>query len=266
MIRCDNCGSDNRVGAIFCKTCGKRLNLDDAQTQIEDAQRRERRSPKRIFAIVRKVVMFAALVFVVLVLVGIFLGAPMKHSQPVPQSTQQSAQNKFKKFTDREFRSQTDPQVVFSSAEATAVLNGLANLRDVKQDAESAEEDEEKTDSGAQESNEQSGFALRPDMISVEFLASGYVRLVLRSKTFKGIRIYSSLIGRFDASGEMVQFLVQSGKVGKVPMPGPLTDIVVSRIEAAFGSRATFSKMRQAVDYVEINDDEAVVHLKRSDN
>lgn len=259
MIRCDNCGSDNRVGAIFCKTCGKRLNLDDAQTQIEDAQRRERRSPKRILAIVRKIVMFVALLLVALVLIGIFLGAPMQYSQPVPQNTQQSAQTKFEKFTDREFRAQTDPQVIFSSAEATALLNGLANLRDVKQDAESAEGDDEKTENG-----EKSGLALRPDMISVEFLASGYVRLVLRSKTFKGIKIYSSLIGRFDASEEMVEFLVQSGKVGKVPMPGPLTDIVVSRFEAAFGSRATFSKMRQAVDYVEVNDGEAVVHLKRS--
>ncbi|MFO7821423.1 MAG: zinc-ribbon domain-containing protein [Lentisphaeria bacterium] len=252
MIQCDKCGAENRLGAIFCIACGQRINLDNIPERIQEQQQRERHSPKRIFAIVRKIVAIAALILVVLILSGLFLGVPVQYPEAVPKATLQNAKMKFGKAKDKQFRSQSDPVLTITSAEATAIVNSITGLRQEKASEEDGEE-------------QGTGFALAPKRISVELLSSGFVRLVLRSETFKGIDIYTTLIGRFVARDNQMEFIIQAGKIGKVSMPGPLRGIAVARFEPLLQNNKSMNNFLEAMDYVEASEDEAKVHLKSLD-
>ena len=36
MIRCQECNADNMVGAIFCRSCGSKLKLDEIRPETEN--------------------------------------------------------------------------------------------------------------------------------------------------------------------------------------------------------------------------------------
>ena len=248
MIRCDNCQTDNRIGAVFCKSCGERLNLDNAEAQIQESHRRERRSPKRILGILRKLVGLALLAAVVLVMIGIFRSVPMAFDEHVSVEALKNGHRKLKLMQSAQPRSGNDPQLTFTEEEVTGLINQLANLRE--------EEGEEEI--------EDPGFALSPQIISVEFLPSGFVRLILKSVSFKGVKIYNTLVGRLVSEDGNVRFDIQSARVGKVTMIGPLVDVVTDRFKANVDNWEPVEKAKAVVDYIEVMDGKAVVHLKRA--
>ena len=74
MIKCPKCDADNQIGAIFCRGCGEKLNLDDIQPDVvRDAAAKavEQRGGWDIGRIIRNVIglgLLAALVGVLLML------------------------------------------------------------------------------------------------------------------------------------------------------------------------------------------------------
>ena len=78
MIVCPKCQTDNQVGAIFCRGCHEKLNLEDLNPEdIQKgavAQTRDK-SKWSVFSIIRNSVMLVILLFLIWILYSIF-GVP----------------------------------------------------------------------------------------------------------------------------------------------------------------------------------------------
>ena len=85
MINCPNCNHDNMIGAIFCRSCGEKINIDELRP--EDVNQGVAKAKKLVSAsVIRNVVMFAILAVLILILVGLFMkpksGSPAGKSAP----------------------------------------------------------------------------------------------------------------------------------------------------------------------------------------
>ncbi len=94
MINCPKCGADNQIGAIFCRGCGEKLELDELQPEtVQEAARSAEGKPRtNWFGIIKNVVMLVLLALTILVLVSLFLkppgGLPM-YEEPAAKKTKQ---------------------------------------------------------------------------------------------------------------------------------------------------------------------------------
>ena len=38
LVKCANCGHDNQLGAIFCRNCGDKLNIEEMRPELKDSR------------------------------------------------------------------------------------------------------------------------------------------------------------------------------------------------------------------------------------
>jgi hypothetical protein len=97
MMQCPQCSTENRLGAIFCRSCGAKLQLDDVTSETfekvtgivpKDKQTRKKRIRSIIFNSLR-------LVFLALVVFGFYLALQLPDVER-PETTSKSA----KEFKD----------------------------------------------------------------------------------------------------------------------------------------------------------------------
>lgn len=254
MIKCSHCGAKNQTGTIFCSSCGNRLDMEDVERQVIEGQKGiHAPSVKKTVRIVRRVVSIALLLLVLYVLVGFFLPVPIRVEKEISGTTRSEAIQRFNTLVSRvptvpgqEFKYR------FSSEEATAVANWICDLGQSESDADDEEED--------------AGFLLAPERIYVELLSSGYVRCVLVSRVFKKMNVYSVATGRFEIADGRVRFRLYSAANGRIRMIGPLKGVVTGRYTALMQENAVLDKLRERIDDVDVEKDEAILTVAHSDS
>ncbi|MCF7854391.1 MAG: hypothetical protein K9N51_06305, partial [Candidatus Pacebacteria bacterium] len=239
----------NEPGALFCRSCGKRINMDNVQEQIKKRESGLRAvNYKRIFGITRQLVGLFLLILVVLILVGLFLPVDDAVEVNLSKEEKRTAYNKADALISASIARRDESRTYeFSSAEITVIANRLLGL-----DAEGIDEEEE--DGG--------GFALAPDRISVKALRGGYARMILCSRTFKDIAVYSTLVGRFEVQEGRVVFVPVSARCGRVPMVGPLKGIVISRFSVLVEDDTLMDKLRSTIDFIDVNNGMVEITVK----
>jgi hypothetical protein len=233
------------MGNLFCRSCGVRLNMDQVEEQFrKDHSGLGKENRKRIYKVIRKVVSLVLLLLVLAVLAGLFLSVPIRVEGGLSSEGLAAAKMKYHSLrTKTPKRPGSELSCTFSSNEVTALAGQMAGL-DGKTDAE-----------------EGGALALEPKAITVELLASGYVRAVLQSETIKKIKVYTTLIGRPEVSNGALQMRIYSAKIGRVPMVGPLKNIAVSRFAVLFENQAGLNELCQRIDEVEIAADKATLTI-----
>lgn len=195
MINCPKCGADNMIGAIFCRTCGEKLNLKDLTPDVFDAPPVP--ASVRIAQMVQRIVVLVVVVALVVLIGGIFWPVAMPVSPALDEQAARVAQNKYQALQAPQPR--TPAQIPFSAAEATAVVNQAFGLPS------------------------SAGGNKKPQAISIEFLDSGTCRLRLKSMVFGKLPMVTSLTVRPTVPNPgTVQMQVIKGSIGKLPLPGGL--------------------------------------------
>jgi hypothetical protein len=203
---------------------------------------------KHYLGIVRRILSWALLALAVAVLVGIFL--PVQVSAP-PTPAEQELIELGERFAALmgDCKSRGVPRradYAFTNAEATLLANRLLQL------------------DGA--GGEDVGYGLAPEHVSIRFLSTKYVKLILRSRAFKKVRVYSTLVGRFTEANGNYRFDPTSAKVGRVSLPGPAARLVVGRFETLFSDVAELDTLANGAELVEVYQGEVVVHPKSGRN
>lgn len=246
MIHCNECGADNMVGAIFCRSCGGRLELNEIRPETE--MKKEASITKNLKTIVGRIV--ALVVFLILagILAALLLPAPgAVQGQLDDRAVQRAVARARQMFATRRQRAFT-----FSSEEITALANKLFRL-DAGSGATAQTEGAAKT----------SKAGLMPEHLSIQLLGSGYVKMVLRSRVMGKLPIYSTLLGNFEAKEEGgVSFEPFSTAMGKLPLPGPLQDVVLKRFQSVLAVEPKLKNFAAHVVLIDVEEDKATLTVK----
>jgi hypothetical protein len=234
------------MGNLFCRSCGVRLDMNQVEEQFrKDHTGLGKENRKRIYKVARKIISLVVLLLVLAVLAGLFLSVPIRVEGDLSSEGLAAAKMKYHSLrTKTPKRPGAELSYTFSSQEISALASQMAGL-----------------DGGEAAAEEGGALALEPKALTLELLASGYVRAVLQSATIKNIKVYTTLIGRPEVSEGKLQMRIYSAKIGRVPMVGPLKKIAVSRFAVLFDDQAGLQELCQRVDEIEVFADKATLTI-----
>jgi len=241
MIKCPLCGTDNQIGAIFCRGCREKLDLDSLKPETIDQH--EGKLGTKILHISRRIVGAAILIYLIWALVAVFLAVELPQTPPLTEKENKVLAQRFKSLK-RKIKKSRGEEFVFNSAEVTALANQLANLKDEPKDA---------------------GWALSPAILSVQLLANGTTRIILKSK-LKGQRdMYTSVVGKFyvPEGDEGVQFMLLSAASGKLDMKFGLKKVALDRITVLFSDVPLLDELKKNISEVTVSSDSISFRLKK---
>jgi len=248
MIPCPKCGADNMIGAIFCRSCSAKLELDDIKP--ETFEEKEKSPAAKAGLIIQRLISLAIFLVVAGAVVAIFL--------PGEGRVTDEFEEKAVKKLDREYKFVLKPtrkkhSYTFSSAQATLLVNHALNLKSM------SDYDEEEIGGDA------SGpFGLTPNHMSIAFLANNQVRLVLRSLMMNKVPMSSTIVVRLEETEDAgIACTIVSAAAGRLPCPGPMQAPIVGRFQALFGISDDLSQMQKRAEKLEISPDEVNFSMKR---
>lgn len=235
MLKCPKCGSDNMLGAIFCRNCGDKLNLNDLRPM--DIPRSKDPHAFSFLKLVYRFFVLALLVGVAGILAMILL--PPKSPMVTPTEAEKAlAERKFQTLTTLTARS--PESAMFTSAEATALA-----MKKILPDPAKAE-----------------GLVLVPERISVEFLASGCISIQVSSNLFGKLPMHSTAVVQIDAGEGGVTATVLKVSAGRLALPGVLAPFISERMLPMFADNGDVKKLKLDIRKVEVTGGSATVTLK----
>lgn len=237
MIICPKCDAENLMGALFCRTCGARLNLNEMRPKTAKAS--GFRGVARVVVIVWRLAIVAALLGVVGVLVAMFL-EPARRAIPALDDTEKS--NTAKLYAALFLPLRTPKDFTFTSAQLTELANDKLGLTGTAADA---------------------GMALAPEHIEIDCLASGYLRVVLRSRLMGKVAVFSTLIVAIEADEtEGVKCRVARVRAGRLSLPDSARAFIADRVVPLFEDNRELAYIRNNIAQLEVGDGQLTFKFK----
>jgi len=234
MINCPKCGSDNMIGAIFCRSCGEKLNLNEISPEVFDAPKVP--ASVKLVKMVQRVALLVIILALVALIAGLFLPVKIVVTGALEQGALDVSQRKFTALQAPTAR--TPNQIPFSSDEATAVVNTALGLP------------------GSGTGNK------KPQLLSVEFLGTGNCRLILKSMVFGQVPMCTTLLVRpsVSAPGD-VRLEVLKASIGKLPLPGGLKKQGAAQFKA-LNAASVFANAETHVEALNVSDGKCDVTVR----
>jgi len=237
MISCQKCQADNLVGAIFCRACGVKLEIDNIRPQTVDQAMPETSTHAK--HVVSRVVTIAILLLVLGLMAGILLPA----SRPVlGELNDQDKQVAGKNYGALFAPNPKPAPVSFTSDQVTALINDRLGL-----------------DKGVPASM---SFSLVREKLEIFILPSGLIRVVLKSRIMGKVPLYNAVNGTAEVSDAGVQFKVTAAQIGRITLPAFLQKPVIERIGPLFNGNQEIDFLRQNITKIDANDKRLDVTMK----
>lgn len=200
MINCPKCEAENHLGAIFCRTCGDKLDMDNLRPADIKKTATDAVSAGNIL---RNLIGLVLLLAVGALAAGIFLAPPLPPATTLSPENAKAMKSKVSFIVGRQTTSET-----FTTAE----LNGLAEFV-LDLSAESvAQRRQEAIETGV-------GNVLVPQGFYVELLPPDSIRMTVKHLVKNKVTWYTSIEGKLEASDEGLTFSREKTIVGRVPLP-----------------------------------------------
>jgi hypothetical protein len=201
MFICPKCQSDNQLGAIFCRSCGEKLDIDD----LKPADLLEGKAAKNVGKIVRNFIGLVVLLFVGGILAGVFLPVPVQSVAsltPEQENVMRGKVGAVMKASGRE--------VSLSLAEINALAEQVCSLSVA--DVEAAR---------LADAEAGSMIALVKQAIRIELVPPSTVRITVEHLLKDKLTMYSMIEGSLAISpeGRGMTFTRTGAAAGKIPLP-----------------------------------------------
>ena len=252
MINCPKCGADNLLNAIFCRTCGEKLNLEELKpTEVgpseEDAKKlRAQKLQNQLGGGI-----IAVLLLVVLGGLLIPPGGKLKGVEPSAdvmakfdqarckvKAAEASEDGEKKGKKDKKGKKKKEPaipdvELTFTNEEATNIVNKSMGL----------------LDGPSGEGN------MVANNVSVNFLANGNVKLILSCTAYKFAPVNYVIEWTPELSGKGALTLTDvNPKMGLFPMPKQGADWVKQQFAALSGKCGELTEARKCLKKVTVEE------------
>ena len=231
MIKCKECGHDNELGAIFCRECGGKLDVEAIQPDMID-----KKASKNVVGILRNLISALLLIGLIVVLGLMFYPEKMVAIELNP-SEQSAARDKLNSMLSKIGGLYGDDKYTFSADDVTYLYNNELTK-------------DEDGDSSA-------GFIIDDMLFEVD--DDGFVKITLKGKLFGKIPTTFSLTGIVNS--EPFSFAVKNAEMGHLPVPGFGQDKVVEKFTSGI-DKGIMKQIRDGIVSVTLSNGEFVVTVK----
>jgi hypothetical protein len=118
LIKCEQCGHENQLGAIFCRSCGAKLEINDIRPDVKD-----RSSGQGCFKIGCKIFVVMFLLLIIGGVLTLFFPLNYTEYEPLPEEEQQKVAQTVQEMKDAMEGKSKKRMFMLTPAEATCALN-----------------------------------------------------------------------------------------------------------------------------------------------
>ncbi len=231
MIQCPKCREENQIGAIFCRSCGEKLELDQL-TPDSFQQGGDDSKTKTVITIVRNLIILVLILAVIGAIAAVFMKPSISISNSLTEEENKVALKRFKKFR----KGKSGTEYSFNLAEIQMLSDLILEL---------TEEHKQKKREDFIASGETP--TLITDGLYTEFVPPDSLKFILKSQLLDKAPIYSSIVGKVTGSETGLSFAVTDVHLGKLPIPVPqLKEIIVKHFAALVKDNDKFKQEVQA--------------------
>lgn len=292
LIKCTKCGFENQMGAIFCRGCGEKIDMNamDPDTLAKN----QNKGSGKAWKIIRKLIVF----IILLALIGIFAAAFTTYKLPTytsaPDSAKKTAEAKIAKigvekvnwllpetkFTMDELNYLLKNRLFSAKKEEAAPAKADAKAADAsasksaaKGAAKDAAKSAAKDETAAQAEPEASATSKIMDNLKKKFV----IHNVMAASAGKNMTviIYATAFGyiplRFEITGMLqpseslpVNFTAQCGKINYLPLPGILCEKAVVKKLAPFFNNAELERILKRTSGIEMDGKELKLKFEKN--
>jgi ribosomal protein L40E len=231
LLKCAKCGFENQLGAIFCRNCGAKLNLEELRPKVVD-----RDGGFSVLGLLRKLLGLVVFVGLVGIIVAMFVPASeVLYPSLSDNAEQEVARTKIKNLINRIDEEMGDKKYVFSASEATFIYNDtfIAKVEGETAGAYAVEK-----------------LAFRVDQ-------HGFINILLVTKLAGKIPVTFEIRGSpVNPSGDEVtpvSFVVSECKMGRMPVKFLENKVIEKFLPALSGGNA--DKIMKVLKSVVVTDD-----------
>jgi hypothetical protein len=211
MLKCPNCNEDNQIGAIFCRSCGEKINIDDLRP--DDIAAASKSGGNSVLKGIKTLVHVIITLSLIGALVSIFLDPGVAQHDEMSKA---SAEYKKYKMRLGNLMKSASGGYTFSEQEVTQAAKEMLFLT---------------TDDKLQEEQVMGSGLVAVD-VDVNLIAPDIARVSLEQRAYDQVTLYSVVDFQITTNqGGGLIFTPAAAKSGKLPCPGPLQEMVVSRLQ-----------------------------------
>lgn len=232
MIKCSECGNDNELGAIFCRECGAKLDVESIQPDMID-----KKASKNVGGIIRNLISAALLIGLIVVLGMMFFPEKVTSFELNP-AQQSAAKDKLNNMLAKIDGGYGEDKYTFTPDEVTFLYNNELTKKDSAGDSSA-------------------GFVI--DNMLFEVDDDGFVSISIKGKLFGKVPTTFSIKGIVNS--DPLSMEVKKAKMGHLPVPG----FGQAKIIEKFTPGTDKGMMKQLIDgiaEVTVTDGNFVVKVK----
>ncbi len=252
LIKCTKCGFENQMGAIFCRGCGEKIDMDSMDP--DTVAKNQNKKGAKILKAIRKTLTIIILLGLIGVIASAFVTFKLPRYEGAPASAWKGAYAKFDRLSAEELN-QVLPTTDFTMDEVNSLLKNRictdspapATQPEVKPEAkpeagkpapaaaaEPVAQAPEKSKKDEIIKNLKKTFKIHNVMVSA---AGKNMTVVVFAKAFGYVPLRFEFTGMLQLANEQsaLNFYTERGKIGYLPLPGSLYDrFVLKKLAPAF--------------------------------
>ncbi|NQZ69551.1 MAG: hypothetical protein HRT89_15945, partial [Lentisphaeria bacterium] len=271
MIVCPKCKADNQIGAIFCRGCGEKLNLDeldpaDMQAQAKKFNKQNERSNFNLFGMIRNVIGIAILAFLLFIIMRLFATPDFAYVDDLSDKDSEIMDEQSERFKHPEKRGSGKKYTI---AEITYLARTELMLNEEGKEAEAAKQDVTDYSGG--------GGHLRAESIWFDVItpddgvpgknndnSTNEIRITIKFQhtTMGFISMYRVVTGRvfYNNDRNMLDFEIFKVKNGKFSIPqgswaDPVRNAIRESLNQVVVGKANVTQLRQSIKVVHVYED-----------
>lgn len=187
-IKCANCGHPNMLGAIFCRNCGEKLNIDNMRPELKETESRG-----GIFGAIRRIIGLLVLFTLVGVIVAMFIPAAVQ-SPSLSDDAKKQATDKYQELLKKVDRGYGKNSFTFKPEEITFLYNDDILGKPLSKPI----------------------YAIEEFICTVDPM--GFLNFFIKTKLAGKIPITFEITGSINNESQPVGFIITEAKMGHMPI------------------------------------------------
>lgn len=216
LIKCPECNHENQLGAIFCRNCGGKLELDHIAPEMKD------KKSVSTFKIIRRVVALVLLMIVICLMLGLFLPFGFTSYPNLAIDKEESTSDTFDAIMEKAEGKSKKRRFVLTPQQLSYIYNNKL----------------------LEAINEEGGGSYNIQKVIFALDDDDYTIVVIETKLAGALPVRFEIKGdpQPSAGGNFnVEFNIKSSKMGHVPFPAFLRKIIVEKYQPLLEGNAVNS-------------------------
>lgn len=232
LLKCAKCGNDNQLGAIFCRECGEKLEIETIRPNVEKTK------ATNIIGIVRRVVTGIILLILIYVIAAMFIPQSPPSSM-LASDLQAKASEKFKAMMAKIDGRYGESSYVFTPAEVTYLYNN------------------EMTEEAAAETG---SYSIEKMYFTID--SRSFVHIMIQSKLAGKVPVTFALTGILPE--DSTAMTVRSTQMGRLGLPKMFKKKIISKFTSA-NDTGIIKKLIDGSASVKVENGDFVITLKKEE-